>query len=334
MYKSDISEGLARLALVPGGAIGGLLELLKAASAKVDSALAELVRGSGDNLKNAYSILHDALAPISARLAEISPSATVVELHQLGFQFDAVLAAYPTLELLLRPGRQAAADLAGAFDFVLQKNKGPSAVVGLFRPGTALASAYAHYDALSTILAPSETNIGEAEAASVEIDHAQEMDVFANHMGLLAYLAKTASELIGEGDVSIVNARGSVWIASIESGSPIRINLLGDGKTLRLFLTMLRDLVRLPYLYLTSHGRTLQSMETFARAKELGIDSPEVLKKLENAMNEAAKHYAGSVGRREAFVSVNGKRIESTLALPVPEITATGVAPQLPAPSE
>lgn len=157
------------------------------------------------------------------------------------------------------------------------------------------------------------------------IDGVNRLDVFAKFISILA-------RLLGEIEQSLKGAKasssewGAVTIASIESGSPIQIKLSGDGRTLRLFLTMLRDAIRLPFLYLTVRGQFLQTLETYAYARKLGVDSPEELGNLERAMVETSRAYAASM-TSDVIVYVCGRKADENEVLLLPKpMDHTGAA--------
>jgi hypothetical protein len=341
MYKNDIREALTRIALVTGGAVEGLLDQIRAAEAKLSTAYAEIAANNDTSIKAGCAHLQEAIRPITQRLTEISPTGTAVELHQLGTRFDGVLKDYPELEELLRPGRQATAALAGAFDLVLQQNRRPPSVIGLIAPGASLASCYVHYETLERLLTESiDARNATDSSARIEIEGADRLGAFANYMILLSHLADIAKWLVDQAEVNegVIVAPREIRIASIESGSPIQINLNGNSKALRLLLVMLRDVIRVPYLHLSIHGRTIQAMETFARAKELGIGPGPVLDQLEEAMVQAAGTYANSFQDDSIAVTINGEHIRDSAprSLPAPDQSGTdeSTIPMLSGPSE
>jgi len=312
MYKDDVHKALLRIALTPGGAIQGLLTQIRAAEPKLNVTLEEIAANSDTTVNAGRSHLQEAVRPIAKQLQDISPSATAVELHEMARKFDLVLEEYPSLEGLLRPGRQALAKLAGAFDVVLQKNKNVPSITGLLAPGADLTTCYEHYEALGNLFAvPAE--VEEANQASVvlELDGVDRLGAFADYIALLSRLADIARRIVDEANQRSDDLKNEIRITSIESGSPVRISVTADSKSLRLLLAMVRDVARLSYLYLTRHGRTIQAMETLARAKELGITSDAVLDKLNDAVFSAADHYAKSFKHEDVRVTIDGQPVQN-----------------------
>lgn len=310
MYKDDVRKALVRIALTPGGAVQGLLSQIKAAEPKLNGGLEEIAANNDTSVNAGRSHLQEAVRPIARHLQDISPSATAVELHELARKFDLILEEYPLLEGLLRPGREALAKLAGAFDVVLQKNKNAPSITGLLAPGAALITCYEHYEALGYLFAvPVKEEAGQSSVV-IELDGVDRLGAFADCIALLSRLADIGTRIVEQSDQQSDDLRNEIWITSIESGSPVRISVTGDSKAIRLLLAMVRDVVRLPYLYLTSHGRTIQAMETLARARELGITSAAVLDKLNDAVALAADDYAKSFKHEYVSVTIDGQPVQ------------------------
>jgi hypothetical protein len=337
MYKSDLFQALTRLDLVPGGTVEGLLRSALAAKEQIDAAVAQIASRNDSTIKAGITRLHQALHPISARLAEISSFATVVELHQVSDRFDEVMANYPALEGLLRPGRQAISALAGAFDVMLKDNRSSPSVFGLVSPGVELALCLQHYAALKELFSGERSHLyGESDFAIVELDEAQNLQAVADALGLLATLAQTAQRALMEADPGDSGLRDhNIEIASIESGSPIKIELSGESKTLELLLAMLRDAIRALWRRRTPHGRVVEAMETLAKAKELGIESKEALAHLSSAVVEASAQYSDEFRSRR--VVIDGELVDpksAALSLPGSDLADDGAPPaKLPPPS-
>jgi len=337
MYKDDVRKALAQIVLTPGGAVQQLLTQIQTAEPKLNVALEEIAANSDVSIKAGRSHLQEVISLIARQLQDISPSATAVELHEMARKFDLILKEYPLLEGLLRPGRQALAKLAGAFDVVLQKNKNAPSITGLIAPGSALITCYEHYEALGNLFAvPVEEGKADQLSVVLELDGVDRLGAFAGYIALLSHLADIVKQIIEKADQRSDDFRTEIWITSIESGSPVRISVIGDSKALRLLLAMVRDVARLPYLFLTRHGRTIQAMETLARAKELGITSDVVLDKLNDAVILAAKDYAKSFEHEEVGVTIDGQPVQ-TVPLKYSAINETlslgeSVQPKLQAP--
>lgn len=308
MYKTDVVSALKRLRLIPGGTVAGLLEFANAAQEALEQALVEVAANNDQSVRAGRERVQVAIRPLHKRISGISPSGTAIELHQLGANFDLVLRDFPQLEPVIRPGRQALAQLAGAFDVAIQQNKSPPSLIGLIQPSMLLANCYLHYEGLEAAFAESALDGSSGRiSATIEIAGIDSLGAFAAYVGLLSYLASVANELEAEIEPASFVHESGISIASIESGSPIRITLAGASRAVIFLLTMVRDVVRVPYQYLTPHGRAVQSMEIFAKARELGIDSPEVLGNLDAAMIDATQQYATKIKGRDVVVSINGK---------------------------
>jgi len=331
MYKSDIGKAFSRALLVPGGTISRLLERVRSVEAQLDVAFSDIAANGDVQIKKGIGHLHNAIKVISDEIRETSPLATAIELHRQAERIEAIQKEFPELEALLQPGRQALAALMGAFDVMLQRDKAPGAVIGLVTPSISLAACQAHYKALSDIFAEREEWTSAVdEFAIIEIDGADLLEAIATYMQLLSDLARAAQDAFKQAEAA---PAAGIRIVSIESGSPIQLKLFGDGKTLRLLLSMLRDVVRTAYRYATQHGRALQSMETYALAKQLGIDSEDVLAQLESAMATTTRKYADSLRPGSVFVKVDGKAIQegNLRALAAPTSDVKGIL-ELPAP--
>jgi|GEM_PF-4905978 len=332
MYKSEIRRTLMQLTLVSGGAIENLIHRAQLAEPKIHSALVDLASATDPGMRKAVSTAQNALGTLNELLASIAPSAIYAELHDLNRKFDLALSDQPALEQFLRPGRQALGTLGGAVDVAFQQTRQMPALVGLLGPSIALGACYAHYVGVLEALTPTEDSGGEGESVSIEIDGIERLEAFAAYTGLLSFLASEARRALSEGDIEIDSdsfatptPTHDIWIESVDSGSPrIEFKLGGDGKSLRLFLNMFRDVVRSVYRSVTTHGQALQALETLAYAKELGIQDPAVLKQLERAVGTATGKYADTFEDPSVVVSVEGQvvRDTSTLALPVLEDTS------------
>jgi len=312
MYKSDVRTVFKKLFLISGGTIAGLLEAVAEANRDIGPVLANLASNNNQLIATAPAEFAKALKPIKQRIAGISPSGTAVELHEYGIKFDSVMAEFPMLEPVLRPGRQALAAFAGAYDVVLQKNQAPQAMTGLLLPGAALKTCLDHYAGLYSFFDKEFAEKPGEETKTIEFDTNGDLSRFSGLIGILATLAAAASAALAQGDDS-PNIDTEITIVSIESGSPIQVVFQGTDKTLRLFLGMLRDIVRVPYLYLTKQGRLLQAMETMAVAKSLCIDDPETLNNIAVAMQGASRVYAEKFGDVQPTVKVDGEIVDSSL---------------------
>lgn len=320
MYKSDLRNAFSSIDLVSGGGVEQLLSELEKSAVKAYAALGAFSRNSNSATKEGAAQLTEALSGVQSMLSRISPSSLVVELNKLGSGFDEVMRTYPGLEAALRPGRQALAALSGAYDVFLQKNKSYPTTVGLFGPGLELATCYKHYRALETLFEESKSDYLEGDGtATLEISGAERLSRFTMFSGMLFHLV-VASEALAQENLSPVESglESPLRITSIESGSPIQISISGGAKALQMLLTMIRDVIRVPYLHLTSPGKAIHSMEIFARARELGIDSPDVLHNLEKAMETATRIYSESIKDGGGYVAIDGVAInrETPMALP------------------
>jgi hypothetical protein len=308
MYKEDIREALKRLRLTPGGAVASLLAQAQPAAEIRDSAVAEIAANNDASVKVGRERMQAAVRTLLKRISELSPSGTVIELHQLGGKFDAVLLDYPLLDPLLRPGRQALASLAGAYDVVMQQNKTPPAVAGLIAPSVELATCYSYYSGLEqTLNASKDESVARDSLSIVEVSGAERLEALASYLGLLALLGEAAASCLRETEPE-TSEDLDLNVFAIESGSPVQITLTGSARTMRLMLTMLRDVVRVPYQHLTAHGRVVQTIETLALAKTLGVDTPEGLAHLEDAMVKAARLYSENLDDRVAL-KIDGRPI-------------------------
>ena len=316
MYKKDIVNALKRIRLVPGGTVAGLLEHAAAAQEALAQALAEVAANNDASVRAGRERVQLAIRPLQKRISGISPSGTAIELHQLGASFDLALTDFPQLEPVLRPGRQALGHLAGAFDVAIQQNKSPPSLMGLIEPSLLLENCYLHYAGLEAVFAESSLDGSTGRiSATIELAGTDSLEVFAAYVGLLSYLASAANQLAGAIEPGSFIQESEISIVSIESGSPIQITLAGATRAVIFLLTMVRDVVRVPYQYLTPHGRAVQSMEIFAKAKELGIDSPGVLSNLDAAMIDATRQYATKIKGRDVVVSVDGKPEKELMAI-------------------
>lgn len=328
MYKSNIAAALSQLVNATGGVINGLLDRAIVVREMVDAAEAEIAKNNDASIKSGCAQLHEALKPIRAWLHEVSPSVVAVELHFLGAQFDKVLSKYQLLEALLRPGRQAVAGLAGAFDVALQQNRSTSSAIRLVTPSLALAEQLGTYHALIALLGGAVTDSQGKEFSIIEMDSADRLDTFAVLMSLLAYLMEIATTTISEIDPT-GQPPSAVTIESIESGSPIQIRLGGNGKTVRFLLAMIRDAIRWPFLQFSSRGRVLQAIDTYAYANKLGINSPEVLANLERAIAHASQQYVEKLTENVA-IRIDGEKVSENPplllppAIPEPKLDSSG----------
>lgn len=339
MYKKDFQEALKRVRLVSGGAISGLLDQARVAQGSLKVALSEVAANNDASVRSGRDRVQAGVRPLVKRISEISPFGTVIEIHQLGAKFDSIFIDFPDLEPFFRPGRQILSNLAGAFDVVMQQNKAPPVIIDLIEPSLLLANCYLHYAALEELLdGTAEEAFAHDTLAVVELSGAEDLGDFAAYVGLLSRLADVAKSLTdaieGPSDPS-----HEILIAGIESGSPIQITLTGGAKTLRLLLTMLRDIVRVPYQHLTAHGRVIQAMETFSEARRLGVESEEVLNQLEGAMLKAARLYSENVDSHRVTVKVDGQPISQNTASSIPLISPILEGPgtqvrKLPGPEE
>lgn len=336
MYKSEISDALGKIALTSGGAISGLIRVVSSVEDKIDGLLREVAKNNDASVRSGANQLQEVVKQISRQISEISPLRTAVELHDVSVRFDEVLTEFPELEPLLRSGRQALAELSGAYDAVLQQHSRAPAVVDLIRPATSLGRDMEHYSALAKLLKGTDKDELAGTATYIEIQGGDRLRTFAAYVAWLSSLADIAGQLVNQSSLD-EPPPAEVSIASIESGSPIKITLKGDLRVLRLVAAMIRDVLRVPYLNFTTHGRLIQSMETFALAKEFGVDSPEVLETLAEAMTEASRQYRDSIRAEAADVVVDGAQIteSATQALPPPDADATDghrEVPRLPRP--
>jgi hypothetical protein len=334
MYKSEIHDALRSLQLAPGGTIDGLLTAALKAGPKLTQALGDLASSKDGSARTASAHLQEGLVALNERLATISPSGTAIELHDLASRFDRVLTDYPMLEVLLRPGRQSLAQLSGAFDVVLQQNKRARAVTDLVGPSIELAAAYSHYAALLSLFEPGRASDREGETTTLEFDTDESVRGLAAVTGLLASLVEIVRSL--RHDQGILVLESDVELERIESGSPIQIILKGGAKALGLMMAMLRDVVRGPFQFLSTHGRAMQAMETYAYAKRLGISDPQAMANLQQAVIDSTLSYAQTLGPTNPPVKVDGVPVtaERTELLPAPadERPTEPSHPRLPGP--
>lgn len=338
MYKSDIRFALDQLTLIPGGPVEGLIQFATVADGLIKSSLTEVVANNDAGIKAAVAQMNEALKPVSRRISEISPSMTAVELHALSARFDQVLSDYEELEPLLRPGRQALGGLSGAYDVALQRHSRPPALMALVEPATELGKSLRLYRELSKVHGTTAEESSGPEAI-IELEEFELLSDFSVGLSMLNVLAKASSdtlhgmEEVGEGGVAFL----PVTVASIESGSPIRITLAGGSKVISLMLSMVRDVFRVPYQTFTRHGRVIQAAETLARLRELKVTSPEVERTLQAAVAEASDQYFQSISSNRPTVYVDGERLlsEQPLALPSPPADDDGASgpPKLLGPS-
>lgn len=317
VYKSAIVEALRQLAPSNGGAVDGLLQLLGVARETLDSAAAEIAKANQESLKRGVNALNEAIAPLSRRLAEISPSMTAIELYGLSSRFDEIQGQYPELKPLILPGRRALGALSGAFDIALQHNRKLPSLIGLVTPGLALAAELEHYRALVDLHRPTDAEGAEGSAVVIEIEGAETLPKLLDFVALLTGLAKLAGRVVEEIEHRTLPASGPIVIASIDSGSPIQIRLIG-GRSLRLLVSMLRDLIRTPYLHFTNRGRLLDALETFEYAKRLQAP-PEVLDRIVKTMQNAAERYHESIATTTT-ITVDGERNSAEVVETLPKV--------------
>lgn len=332
MYKSELEEALAGLLPAPGTPIEGLIK----EAAKAETSLAPvlddfLLTGNNANKAiNSYSSAHGALATLGNWIAQISAYGMAVEFHELGKRFDDVLLKRPGLEPLLRPGRQALAELSGKFDAVLKHNKHPSSLIGLLKPAAMLATCFAFYAAVKNLFSNEFYSEKSDDDGSVviEVAGADSLGAFATYISMLSYLAGVAAEVLSEVDGATDSSLLELRIESIESGSPVQIKLFGDGRTIRFLLTMLKDAIHSR----TPHGRLQKAIDTLACAKKVGIKSPELLKRLEDAVAITGDQYVASLREHDVTVSIDGQAVRDPLSLP-PPVSDDG-QPALPPPQD
>jgi hypothetical protein len=335
MYKNKISGVLNTLHLIPGGMLERLMEISLKSAPQLKASVEEYLSG-GDKMQQGAKRGHAALGSLAQLLGNHSPSAGAIELHELTVRFDSVLSEYPALESLLRPGRQALAELAGAYDVTLQQNRGAPSLFGLVSPAIELGLCYAHYQALEQLLAESDQTGTGQEVVVIEIADIDSLVALASYAGFLAHIAAIVKRILDDERDEAFASDHEIQIAAIESGSPIQITLRGSGKAVLLFLAMIRDAVRAVWLPLTPRGRTIEAMETLAKAKELGITSQEVFAKLNAAVAEASTQYAETLLRHR--VSVGGESVSNLtgiISLPATEgaVGVTSGAPRLSGPN-
>ena len=319
MYKSDIKDAVDYIRLAPGGTIAGLIKVIEAAELGLHAAYADVATNNDAKVRSGRARVQEELRIVGQWFGEISPSAAAVEFHHMGSRFDAVLEKNALLEPLLRPGREALAALAGAFDIAIQQHRKPPFLLGLIAPGVALAKAYSYYDALSRLFSDAEDD-GSQESTGLTIAGADRLSVFSVYVSLLSSLADAAGSATGEsGAEGISVSENNVSILSIESGSPIKISLTGGAKTLRLLAAMLRDLVRSAYQNVTVHGRAVQAMETLALARELGVDG-EAMDSLRAAVAQGARDYADTFRHEDVSLSIDGVS-EPVAGLATPQVS-------------
>lgn len=307
MYKQDLHRALSMIQLPIDAPARYLIDALESAQEKVVLSLELFSRNNEAATREASSKLAEAHASVHAAISQVSPSSIAINLNELSTKFDKVISEYPALEPLLRIGRNSVQALLDAYDSFLQKNRSHPSMVALYEPASELATCYWHYDSIVKLFKEQPVAISNEQAtASIEIDGADTLTQFTLFSAMLYQLTTAAEQLLSR-SLSESGDTETPRIISIESGSPIRINLKGSAKVLTLLLTMIRDVVRLPYILWTSQGQAIRAMEIFSRAKELGINSPEVLHNLENAMARATRVYASSIKDGEFTVIVNGK---------------------------
>lgn len=305
MYKSEIVKVIGELYLESNGLLRKLLETLASQRPQIDSVSYEIAAASNDaGLRAASAHMNSIGQRISQHLGEISPFAIAIEIHQLSSRFDGAVANYPELEEFLDSGRQSISRLSGAFDLVL-RGKSIPALLGLVPPAEELVTEYRNYAVFSALLEGRESSSGIEASTFVELVGGERIEVFSALIRVLSFLAASAESAIRGGEFDSSSGDG-IRVSSIESGSPIRIKLSANSKCLSLFLAMLRDVFRVPYLSLTKHGRVVQAMETLALAKTLGIESEEALENLKQSVVGASAQYADSFRATEAKVFVEG----------------------------
>jgi hypothetical protein len=308
MYKSDISYVLARIGLDVEGPIVTLMDAVKDLNDDYNNAIALLAQNSDPALKNAANQMASVLNRVKVVLSGISPFQIAGAFRDYQeFVFRATL-DYPRLGPMLAPWGSAISQLAAAYDRGLQKQWPPSMIPSLFDPCKKLR-------ALGETFSGIDLALGQPAAAEenelptfVELAGTERLQAFAAAVHLFDELAKASIAAL-ENDSVIESGEGEIFIASIESGSPIKIVFGGNGKAIQLFFSLLRDVGRFFYQNFTPHGRVQQSMETLGQAKKLGIKSPEVLKTLNDTVLSAAKQYAHSIESMDVSISANGKPI-------------------------
>lgn len=318
MYKSDIYWALTGLGLVRDGFVWGLISAAQEGNAGLDEAMRNLAVGDEPRMSAGRTGLRNALQPLAKRLAEFSVVQTAVELHGLSRRFDSISAEYPRLKALLAPGRQAVIDLTAAFDAAAGTTKRTDVLVRLVRPATELYQSYAFYTSLTELFREYAEEEADLERHAVlELNVAEDLQSFAQFTLILSSLATAAGRAI-EAINHVSDEPELVRISAIESGSPIKFTLFAGKGTLKLLLTMLGDASRIVYQAFTPHGRVHQAMETFTKAKQMGIDSPEILDELEAAVLAAATIYGATFKPGELVV--NGTPVERTAAPPLEQL--------------
>jgi hypothetical protein len=334
MYKNEVDRALSRLSLGSGTPIHRLVESLAAARISVDQSMADVLSSEESSRRSGNARLNSIIRRLGDVISEVSLSSTAIQLHQLGEQYDSLLREHPELESLLRPGRQMLAALAGSFDVVLKEQRSLQSLVAMVGPGAQLATCFDHYEAVRRLLGAQIEQESDVESTVIEIVGAEDLGVFSETVSIIAMTGKVAAEIISTHLDPEVPPPHSLRIQSIESGSPIQIKLSADSRTLRMVLAMIRDAFIFPYRKLTRRGQLLDAMETLKIARDLGVDTPQIIEILERAVSKAAERYERSIAGQVA-ISVNGRRIEPTLQLELedPDVESDpAFPPRLPGP--
>ena len=309
MYKSDLYRALSGIQPPRGGTIIQILRAVEAATPKLFSTLADLVSSNSAKLASASSLANQHLSAVSTTLSQISPSAVAIELHEFSRKLDETMAEFAEIREFLLPARQALSELSGAFDVVLQQSRRASSLVQLIEPCLQLSVCLRNYEGLAESLQKYGEQVPPIDSnAVIEFAEVSSIEEIARQFEALSTLT-SATEHFFANHVDSDGSDSMIVVRSIETGSPIRISIFGNSKVVQMLLSMIKDASRLAYLRSTDHGRAIQSMETYAKAKELGIESEEALNELKSAIIIATKAYSRSLNGREGGISIDGHAV-------------------------
>ncbi|WP_206598858.1 hypothetical protein, partial [Xanthomonas translucens] len=250
------------------------------------------------------------LSPLVKILGEVSNRAVFRELDSILERFKTAKNALPELSAALQIGEMAFQRFADAYDSYSTQGRSSSSVAGLLAPASDVARFQHFADAMrESFEVYRDPPYSHDGTTIIQLDGARALVDFSLYIRTIAILADAATDAVAPDDN---NPFPAITISGIETGSPVKISLIGDSRAIKLFLSMLRDACGLIYRHATQHGRLVQAMETQQLARQLGINDPETLTELARATNKAASIYARSSTEQNSKLIIDGEEIDNS----------------------
>jgi len=310
MYKSEVYGAFSDLALDNDGQAAKIIRIARTIQQDVINEYPGLYATSEARSKATIATIIQHISPLVKILGEVSNRAIFRELDSILARLKTAKDALPELSTALQIGEMAFQRFADAYDSYLTQGRSSSSVAGLLAPASDVAFfqdfAGAMRDSFQGYRDPSYSHDG---TTIIQLDGARALVDFSLYIRTIAILADAATNAVAPDDDAPFPA---ITISDIETGSPVKISLVGDSRAIKLFLAMLRDACGLIYRHTTPHGRLVQAMETQQLARQLGINDPETLAELARATNKAASLYARSSTEQKSKLIIDGEEIDNS----------------------